>query len=276
VGSRPLVSVVIPVYNGMPFIHSAIDSVLCQSYPNIEIIVINNASTDGTKEFLESVTDPRVRSVHRNELQSASSNWTQAIAESTGEFVKLVCADDLISPDSIEIQVATAMLHESCVMVCSRRDIVDPNGKTLKRNHGLEGLSGLISGQKALRKCMIAGTNLFGEPAAVLFRGQSIRGCMPWVGDLPYLTDLATYEKVLHSGDLFALQLSQASFRLSSNSWSANILSEQPKQFTEWRRFMESQGGIRLNALEKANAIIQLKVRTIARKLYFKRIQHES
>jgi glycosyltransferase involved in cell wall biosynthesis len=274
--SQPLVSIVIPVFNGMPFIKSTLDSVLGQSYPNIEIVFVDNASNDGTREFLESISDPRVRVVYRSELQSAPSNWTQAISESVGDFVKLVCADDLISPDSIEVQVKTAMLHDSCVMVCSLRDIVDPQGKVLKRNHGLEGLNGLVSGIQAIRKCMIAGTNLFGEPAAVLFRGDSIRASMPWVDNLPYLTDLATYEKVLQRGDVFALRLSQASFRLSSTSWSSRILKEQPQQFARWRGLMEERGGIRLTRVEKLNAVTQLRLRTIARRIYFKRIQNES
>jgi glycosyltransferase involved in cell wall biosynthesis len=274
--SSPLVSVVIPVYNGMPFIQSALDSILAQSYENIEAVVVNNASTDGTGRYLDSITDPKLRVIHRAETQSASCNWTQAIEESKGEFVKLVCADDLITPEAIKVQVATAISHDSCVLVCSLRDIVDPNGKTLKRGHGLEGLNGLVPGETALRKCMIAGTNLFGEPAAVLFRGSSIRAHMPWVAELPYLTDLATYQRVLRDGDIYALKQSQASFRISSTSWSASILNEQPKQFTQWRKFMEKDGGIRLTAIERMNAILQLKARTIARKLYFKRIQHAS
>lgn len=274
--SLPLVSVVIPVYNGMPFIQGTLESVLGQSYENIEVVVINNASTDATGKYLDSISDPRLRIIHRVELQSAAHNWTQAIEESKGEFVKLVCADDLITSDSIEVQVATAMSNDSCVLVCSLRDIVDPNGKTLKRGHGLEGLNGLVPGETALRKCMIAGTNLFGEPAAVLFKGTSIRAHMPWVAELPYLTDLATYQKVLQDGDAYALKLSQASFRLSSTSWSASILDEQPKQFAQWREHMERDCGLRLTTIEKINAILQLKVRTIARKLYFKRIQHAS
>lgn len=272
----PLVSIVIPVYNGMPFIKNALESIANQSYSNIEIVVIDNVSTDGTVQFLRDFSDPRLRVVFRTELQSAPRNWTQAIVESQGAFVKLVCADDLITRDSIEVQVKIAMENRSCRMVCTLRDIVSPSGNVLKYGHGLEGLDGLVEGRRALRKCMIAGTNLFGEPAAVLFQGDAIRSSMPWVEDIPYLTDLATYEKVLRQGDLFALKESQASFRLSNTSWSARILKEQPQQFALWRQSMEELGGIKLTAIEKMNAIFQLRVRTIARRLYFKRIRNVS
>lgn len=100
----PLVSVLIPTYNAEKYITQALRSVLGQTYSNIEIIVVNDGSTDSTRELLETYAKKGVKVIHQsNKGQSAAAN--RAFYESQGELIKFFDADDLLSPDHIKIQV---------------------------------------------------------------------------------------------------------------------------------------------------------------------------
>jgi glycosyltransferase involved in cell wall biosynthesis len=102
-----LVSVVIPVYNGEAHIAAALDSALLQTHPHLEVIVVDDGSTDGTCDIVESrrAGDGRVRLV-RQENAGVAAARNRGIAEARGEFVAPLDADDLWEPTKIERQVA--------------------------------------------------------------------------------------------------------------------------------------------------------------------------
>lgn len=101
---NPLVSVCIPAYNAEKHLSTALDSILGQSYPKIEIIVVNDGSTDGTADVLESYRSKGVISINQdNKGQCAAAN--AAYLNSSGDYIKFFDADDLLSPDFIANQV---------------------------------------------------------------------------------------------------------------------------------------------------------------------------
>ena len=113
----PLVSVVMPVYNGESFLQEAIDSVLCQTYSNIELIIVNDGSTDRTEDIILSYSDPRIH-YHKNEQNLhivASLNKGFRIAK--GYFIARMDADDICMPQRIECQVNYMQKHTD-VDVC--------------------------------------------------------------------------------------------------------------------------------------------------------------
>jgi glycosyltransferase involved in cell wall biosynthesis len=92
----PLVSIVIPVHNGGEHLIDSVRSALDQDYPNLEVVVIDNASNDGAVDLLHRLEDPRLQ-VHRyDELIPAADNWTRAVQAGKGTYTKLLCADDLL------------------------------------------------------------------------------------------------------------------------------------------------------------------------------------
>lgn len=266
-----LVSIVIPVYNGMPTLPDAVACALAQTYAEIEVVVIDNASTDGGTDWLRDQRDPRLRIVHRDLLQPAADNWNEAVAESRGSFVKLLCADDLIEPRAIEVQVADLSAAPTAVMASARRRVIDASGRVMRERHGLGSLRGVVDGPSAIRYCCVAGTNVLGEPSAVLFRGDEIRRVMPWMSTWPYLIDLATYAEVLRSGGVVCNPEVLASFRVSATSWSASLIGQQYVQFRAWRDALIAGGEIRLSAAERARSDVNLRVRAFARQQYFRR-----
>ena len=102
--ANPLVSICIPCYNAAAYLVQAIDSILAQSWPAIEVIVVNDGSTDGSGTILDSYASPALRVIHQvNRGQCAAAN--RAYSEAQGELIKFFDADDLLAPESIEHQV---------------------------------------------------------------------------------------------------------------------------------------------------------------------------
>ncbi len=101
----PLVSVCMPCHNAGQYVAEALDSVLGQTYANIEIIVVNDGSKDSSAEVLERYRSRGIKVIHQeNRGQCAAAN--RAFAESTGEYIKFFDADDILSPDFIKAQVS--------------------------------------------------------------------------------------------------------------------------------------------------------------------------
>ena len=101
---RPLVSVCMPCHNAEKYVGEAIESVLNQTYKNIELIVVNDGSTDQSGEFLEKYKARGVR-VLTEKCGNASRARNRAFREANGEYVKFFDADDILSPEMVERQV---------------------------------------------------------------------------------------------------------------------------------------------------------------------------
>jgi glycosyltransferase involved in cell wall biosynthesis len=106
----PLVSVIIPVYNGALYIGIAIDSALTQTYPHLEVIVVDDGSTDATLSILHlyAAQDPRVRVLTQPNAGVAAARNT-AIAAARGDLIAPLDADDLWLPHKLERQVAALL-----------------------------------------------------------------------------------------------------------------------------------------------------------------------
>jgi len=100
---NPLVSIVIPVYNGSNYLREAIDSALAQTYKNIEIIVVNDGSTDNTEEIVKSY-GKKLR-YFKKENGGVSTALNLGIKESKGEYISWLSHDDLYYPNKIEKQI---------------------------------------------------------------------------------------------------------------------------------------------------------------------------
>lgn len=101
---RPLVSILIPVYNRESIIAETLLSAISQTYQNIEVVVVDNASTDNTLQIIQSLaqTDSRIRYFSNEKNLGPVRNWLRCIEESKGVYGKILWSDDLISPDFLE------------------------------------------------------------------------------------------------------------------------------------------------------------------------------
>ncbi len=113
-GTRPLVSVIIPVYNGERFIEDAVNNVLAQKYPALEIIVVDDGSTDGTEEIVNKLPADIRYFKQKNEGPASARN--RGIRDASGEFIVFLDVDDLWPENNLNILV-DKMLQEPDMQV---------------------------------------------------------------------------------------------------------------------------------------------------------------
>lgn len=232
----PLVSVVVPVFDGIPHLQALTDSLLSQTYAELEIVFSEGGGSDGSLTYLKSLSDPRVRIIEQSGHPTAGENWTRVTQAASGEFIKLVCQDDLLHPDAIQKQVDDLTAQPSAVMAIAQRDIVDAKGRLLYAKRGCAGLrAGRQSGTRVIRAAFVQGTNVIGEPLAVLFRREPLLQAMPWSDANPLVLDLDCYQRVAPTGDVVVRMESLGAFRVSMSSWSTRLAKEQLAQYQRWQ-----------------------------------------
>lgn len=114
-----MISVVIPVYNAAPYVRASIESALSQTYRPMEILCINDASTDGSREILESFGDS-IALFHHHEAKGASAARNLGISKASGDWVAFLDADDLWDPQKLELQMSAATDQDSILHADSR------------------------------------------------------------------------------------------------------------------------------------------------------------
>lgn len=231
--SSPLVSVCIPLYNGGPYIREAIESVLAQTLTGWELVITDDGSTDGSSEIAASYSDPRIRYVRNPERLGAEGNWNRCVNEGRGIYRKLLCHDDRLHPDCLARQVAVLEnpANKSVSLVTSARRIIAPGGKLILTRRWKR-QDQLITGVRAIRQIVRSGTNLIGEPSAVLFRTADWRASGKFSARYPYVIDLDFWFQLLQRGDCFYLTDPLCDFRVSAQSWSFQLMSRQSEQTT--------------------------------------------
>ncbi len=195
--------------------------------------------------------------------------------EARGELVKLVCGDDLLAPEALASQVAAfdaqtpRAARGEVVMVASARDIVDASGRVVIRGHGLGGLSGRVPGREAIRRSVLRGANIFGEPCCVLLRRSVLEAVGGWHGDPGYLIDQSTYCRVLLHGDLAIAPGTLAAFRLSSTQWSVALAREQARSVAEMHRQVAELAPGLLSSRDLRVGNARARVRAFQRRLVY-------
>ena len=226
----PRVSVVMPAYRSAPFVDETIRSVLAQTYADYEVVIADHSSDDGTQAVLDTFADePRVRLLSPTPAGGgAEANWNRVSEAATGEYLKLLPADDLLRPNALEQQVLALDRHPSAVLAASSRSMITETGAVLLAERGLPGsLIGLHPGAMAIRTTVRSGTNVFGEPGAVLLRRAALEKAGWWDGRSGYAIDVQTYVNVLRFGDSVGIDAVLSSFRISAQQWSVRLAGSQ-------------------------------------------------
>ena len=152
---KPKISVLVPAYNVAPWLPDCLDSILAQTYQNLEIIVINDGSTDNTRSILERYIqkDGRIVAIHHKNAGLVAARET-GIAHATGDYVTFVDGDDTIAPDMYEHLMANALKYKADISHCGM-DFVFPDGH-IEPHYGtgrllvqdnIEGLRELLIGE---------------------------------------------------------------------------------------------------------------------------------
>jgi glycosyltransferase involved in cell wall biosynthesis len=129
-GAPALVSVVIPCFNQATFLDEAIESVLAQTYPHFEAIVVDDGSTDNTAEV--AARHPGVRLVRQHANRGLSAARNAGLRESAGDFVVFLDADDRLKPRALEIGLTALRAHPECAFVSGQVELTNHDGSLLR------------------------------------------------------------------------------------------------------------------------------------------------
>ncbi|MGK3207652.1 glycosyltransferase family 2 protein [Amycolatopsis sp. MEPSY49] len=132
--SAPRLSIGLPVYNGENYLAEALENLLAQTYTDYELIISDNASTDGTREICEkyAAKDDRIRYVRQPKNIGAAPNHDFLVRAARGELFKWAAHDDLFAPGLIEACVRALDEHPEAVLAHSYMAIVDERGEVLE------------------------------------------------------------------------------------------------------------------------------------------------
>jgi glycosyltransferase involved in cell wall biosynthesis len=211
--SSPSISILLPTYNYARFLPEAIESVLAQDWPDFELLISDDRSTDGSAAILASYAarDSRIRCHLQPVNLGMVANWNWCLGQARGEYVKFLFGDDrLESPRALRCLRDALAQHPSASLAASARSI-------LNAESALVGLwdefqdAGLHSGPTVIQRCLRETRNLIGEPSVTLFRRRdAARGFDPRYRQL---VDLEFWFHLLEQGDFVYLPEPLCSFR---------------------------------------------------------------
>jgi glycosyltransferase involved in cell wall biosynthesis len=116
---NPLISVILPVYNAEKFLKESLNSILGQSYTNLEIIIINDGSSDNSQSIINSYSDDRIIYIHQEQNMGLIPSLNNAIHSAKGDFIVRMDADDIAFKNRIQLQVQYLFENPSIAIVAS-------------------------------------------------------------------------------------------------------------------------------------------------------------
>ena len=130
---KPLVSILLPVYNAECYLRTSLDSTLAQTYENIEVICVDDGSSDSSLKILRKIarTDKRVKVFRNTKNQGIGYTANKALRQAKGEFIARMDADDVMLPDRIEKQVSFLQSNKEVVLVGGQCVVINEDGEEI-------------------------------------------------------------------------------------------------------------------------------------------------
>jgi glycosyltransferase involved in cell wall biosynthesis len=191
---QPLVSVVMPVYNGEKYLAECMESVVSQTYSNWEYLVVNNCSTDRTLDIATDFAkrDSRIR-IHTNaQFVGIYTNHNLAVRLISPEskYCKMLSADDWLFPDCVTQMVELAEANPTVGIISAYTISGEKIG-----NVGLSYPSTVVTGKDICRASLLNGPYVFGAPTSLLYRSDLVRSVEAFYPNLsPHADTAACYE----------------------------------------------------------------------------------
>lgn len=196
-GHREIVSIIVPVYNAALYLGQCVDSLLSQTYSDVEVLLIDDGSTDGSRELCDSLasSDRRVRVAHQaNEGVSSARNKGMGLA--SGDYIMFVDADDWLVQDAIETLLDATRGITSLTLFDYSTTTADGTGLLRANNFG--SLSGLFDASAIQKRCLDVGDSqmlssswtLFVEKRTLLDSGVRFNRQIKMMEDLLFLYEL--------------------------------------------------------------------------------------
>jgi glycosyltransferase involved in cell wall biosynthesis len=223
-----LVSVVTPFHNTAEYLAQCIESVLAQTYSNVEYILVDNCSTDGSGAIAEKYAhlDRRIRLIRRSTLLSQVQNYNSALAETSeaSRYVKIVQADDSIFPSCLELMVRVFERSDSIGLVSSYW----LKGNEV-RGSGFPYPTTVVPGKEMARSYLQGGVWVFGSPTAVMYRSSLVQKGEPFYDESKLHEDTDKCMEILKEWDFGFVHQILSFSRSDNESISSAVRMFQPR-----------------------------------------------
>lgn len=211
---EPPVSVIVPVYNGEAFVKRTIDSILNQTYRNLEVIIIDDASKDNSKKIISSYRDARIKAVFQKENNNVCYSGNVGFGLAQGKYVALIGHDDVWKSDKLQKQVAFMEEHPSCSVCFTWADIIDEDEVKVNERYNLlyqRFCSNNRSREQWIKK-MLLGGNHFCAPSACI-RKNVLEKVGYYRYGLLQLQDYELWLRILKEGPCYILKNKLVQYR---------------------------------------------------------------
>jgi len=226
------VSVLLPVYNGVKYLSSAIESVLSQTYSDFELLIFDDCSDDDSQDLIQFYArrDKRII-VRRNEVRKGLfGNYNNCLKHASGEFIKPFAQDDVLAPEMLEHAVQVMDDFSQVALLSVGRRFIDWSGmehtdlSSMPSAGDLCGSNKVVPARELMEKSLFPVRNIIGEPASIMFRRSSIGEGFD--ESFHHLGDLDYWLRILKDGDFFYLPEKLVEFRRHAESTSHHNVSQ--------------------------------------------------
>ena len=235
--------VCIPAYNSAQTIERTIRSVLEQDYEPLEVIVSDDVSSDDTEAVVRAIGDPRVRFIPHEVNAGMANNWNQSIFAARGEFVKLLCADDVLYPGSLAKEAAALQENPGVEIAVSDTALIGENDERIGTYRRFPG-SGRMNGKKLARFALMA-NNFFGAPCNVMFRRETAERLGGFDTSYGFIPDFEFWVRLAQAGDGYVIHEILNGFRVRADSNTDQVMGSGTRgneYVAEHRRLVEAHG----------------------------------
>jgi GT2 family glycosyltransferase len=218
----PRVSVVMGVYNGERFVREAVDSILQQTLDDLELIVVDDGSSDATPQILATIDDPRLRVLRRDENRGHPASLNEGIAAARAPLIARLDADDVAEPERLERQVAAMAAQHGLDVLGTWTTEIDADGQVIG------GFS--FPPSEPLIRWVLSFTNVVFHPT-VIMRRDMLRRIGGYDASVQCADDHDLFTRVLmHGGRISLLPERLLRYRRSAAQISSARLLEQERE----------------------------------------------
>jgi glycosyltransferase involved in cell wall biosynthesis len=233
---QALVSVCIPTYNGLQYLKECIDSAIGQTYSNIEIVICDDCSTDGTWDLVNTYAakDNRIKAFRNDKNLGLVGNWNKCIGLVKGEWIKFLFQDDYLDTDCIA-EMVQGILEGDKLVTSGRRLIFDPGLDEKVKEYSLSqtltferlGINSSVPVNITAERisefavdniCM----NFIGEPTVIMFRKDCVADVGYFNADISQLCDLEYFLRIASKYGLKYIPRQLTWFRVHRQSTSSS------------------------------------------------------
>jgi glycosyltransferase involved in cell wall biosynthesis len=196
----PLVTIAIPTFNRVFWLEDCILSVFSQSYQCFEVLVSDNASTDGTADFLRTIFDRRLRVIRQSTNIGLLPNWNACLAAAKGRYIVFVSDDNRIAPHFLDRCIALVRIEPRVPVVVALNDSYSTAGRSKRCSPNASKTlgTGIWNGTDILLEFLKR--QISAEMCTIMIRTDALRARGGFPTDLPLAADLAAWSPLLLTG----------------------------------------------------------------------------